>query len=155
MFKYSKKDVIISATALILVVVASAVLGVLKNLDIIKLETSAFMVMFTALTLGSGLYVLIFSIVKKGGYEFAVGALLTVIGVFCLLLIFKVNLVINIIITIALLLIGLIAPFLFKASAVTFTTSDKEEGYVPYMEKIKLEKEEEKEEELPEIKSFK
>ena len=155
MKKYNGKDIAVSAIALILVVIVSAVLGVLKNLEVLKCDASAFIIMLTSLTLGCGIYVLIFSIVKKGGYEFAVGSILTVIGVFCLLFVLKVDIVINIIVTVALLLIAFIAPFLLKAKDVSFTPTDKEEGYKPYMEKLKEEKEQEKEEELPEIKSFK
>ena len=65
--------------------------------------------------------------------------------------------VINVIITVALFLILFISLFLLKAKSLTFVTSDKEEGYTPYMETLKKQKqlEEERAEELPEIKSFK
>lgn len=155
MKKYNGKDIIISAIALIFVVVVAAVLGVLKNFEIININASAFLVTLAVLTLGFGAYVIGFSIVKKGGYEYAVGAILFIIGVSLALVCFEVNYVINIIVTFSLLLIALISAFLFKTASLKFVTSDKEENYIPYMEKLKIEKENEVSEELPEIKSFK
>ncbi len=155
MKKYNGKDIIISAIALIFVVVVAGVLGVLKNLEVININASAFLVTLAILTLGFGAYVIGFSIVKKGGYEYAVGAILFVIGVCLTLVCFEVNYVINIIVTGSLVLIAIISAFLFKTSSLKFVTTDKEEGYVSYMEKLKEEKENEVKEELPEIKSFK
>lgn len=155
--KFSKKDIVISAIALILVVILSTVFGILKTLKIIDTDVSSFMIILTGLTLGFGGYITIFAIVKKGGYELAVGGILFSIGITLLLVCLKVHFAIIIAVAVALVLITIISLFLVKASSLVFVTSDKEEGYVPYMEKLKKEKEEEKanEEELPEIKSFK
>ncbi len=155
MKKYNGKDVIISAIAFIVIVVIAAIIGVLKNLEVIKMSASAFLVTLAVLTFGFGLYTVIFAIAKKGGYEYAVGAILLVIGVCLLLVCFEVNYVINVIVTCSLLLIAVIAMFLFKPSIIEFETTDKEDDYVPYMEKLQIEKQDEVEEEIPEIKSFK
>lgn len=155
MKKYTGKDIIISAIALVFIVVLAGVLGVLKNLEIININASAFLVTLAILTLGIGGYVIGFSIAKKGGYEYAVGAILFVIGVCLSLVCFEVNYVINIIVTGSLLLIAVITTFLFKPYSIEFETTDKEEGFIPYMEKLQIEKQEEVKEELPEIKSFK
>ena len=155
--KFSKKDIVISALFLILVVIVSTVFGVLKILKIIDTDVSSFMIILTGLTLGFGGYITGYAIVKKGGYELAVGGILFSIGITLLLVCLKVHYAIIIAVAVALVLITIISLFLIKASSLVFVTSDKEEGYVPYMEKLKKEKEEEKakEEELPEIKSFK
>lgn len=157
MAKYSKKDIIISAIAFILVVVATTVFGVLKTLNVIEVDVSPFLIIMTGLTLGFGGYVTGYAIVKKGGYELAVGGILFTIGIILLLVCFKVHFLVIIFVALALVFITIISLFLIKAKHLVFETTDKQEGYVPYMEKLKKEKEEEKakEEELPEIKSFK
>ena len=157
MVKYSKKDIIISAIALILVVIVSTVLGVLKTLNVIKLDVSSFLLIMACLTFGFGGYITAFAIIKKGGYELATGGILFAIGLVLLLVCFSVHYAIIIAVGVALVLIIIISLFLLKASKVTFETTDEKEDYVPYMEKLNKEKEEEKakEEELPEIKSFK
>ena len=155
MKRYSSKDIIISAVVLILVVVLATVLGDLKALEIINVKASAFIFVMMILTLGAGLYVTAFSIFKKGGYEFAVGGILTVIGAFLLQYVLSVDIIVNLIVTFGLFLVVIVSGFLFRAKFLTFETTDKKDDYVPYMEKLKREKEEEPEEELPEIKSFK
>ncbi len=157
MKRYKGIELIISGVALILVVIFSAVMGILNETKVIETGVSTFLLMLTILTLGIGAYLVVFGIVKNGGYELAVGGILTVIGVSLLLVCLDVNWAINLIVTLALLAVAFISLFLLKASKISFKTSDKEEGYVPYMEKLSKEKEEEKngEEELPKIKSFK
>ncbi len=157
MKRYKGIELIISGVAIIFVVIFAAVMGILNETKVIETEISTFLLMLTILTLGIGAYLVVFAIVKNGGYELAVGGILTVIGVSLLLVCLDVYWVINLIVTLSLLVVAFVSLFLLKASKITFTTSDKEEGYVPYMEKLKQEKEIEskKEEELPEIKSFK
>ena len=157
MKKFKGVEIIISSIALILIIALSAVLGVLKNLEILKTNASTFKIILTTLMLGIGLYLTIFAIIRKGGYEFSVGGILLTIGVSLFMSVLNAKLVINVIITVALFLILFISLFLLKAKSLTFVTSDKEEGYTPYMETLKKQKqlEEERAEELPEIKSFK
>ncbi len=157
MKRYKGIELIISGVAIILVVIFAAVMGILNETKVIETEISTFLLMLTILTLGIGAYLVVFAIVKNGGYELSVGGILTVIGVSLLLVCLDVYWVINLIVTLSLVVVAFISLFLLKASKISFTTSDKEEGYVPYMEKLAKEKEIEskKEEELPEIKSFK
>ena len=157
MKKFKGVEIIVSSIALILIIALSAVLGVLKNLEILKTNASTFKIILTTLMLGIGLYLTIFAIIRKGGYEFSVGGILLTIGVSLFMSVLNAKPVINVIITVALFLILFISLFLLKAKSLTFVTSDKEEGYTPYMETLKKQKqlEEERAEELPEIKSFK
>lgn len=157
MKKFKGVEIIVSSIALILIIALSAVLGVLKNLEILKTNASTFKIILTTLMLGIGLYLTIFAIIRKGGYEFSVGGILLTIGVSLFMSVLNAKPVINVIITVALFLILFISLFLLKAKSLTFITSDKEEGYTPYMETLKKQKqlEEERAEELPEIKSFK
>ncbi len=157
MKRYKGIELIISGVAIILVVIFAAVMGILKTTGVIETDVSAFLIMLTILTLGIGGYLIGFAIVKKGGYELAVGGILFIIGVALLFVCLDVDWVINLIVCLSLLIIAFVSLFLLKAPRLTFTTSDKEEGYVPYMEKLAQEKEREREaeEELPEIKSFK
>ena len=157
MKKFKGVEIIVSSIALILIIALSAVLGVLKNLEILKTNASTFKIILTTLMLGIGLYLTIFAIIRKGGYEFSVGGILLTIGVSLFMSVLNAKPIINVIITVALFLILFISLFLLKAKSLTFVTSDKEEGYTPYMETLKKQKqlEEERAEELPEIKSFK
>ena len=94
MKKYTKIDIIVSAVVFILIVALAGALGALQISQVIKLETSPFLLMFSVLTLGSGLYVTIFGIVKKLGYEFAVGGILFAIGIVLLFIMLKIHLAI-------------------------------------------------------------
>ncbi len=155
MKRYKGLDIAISAIAFIVVVIVAGILGILKSLEVLKFEATTFMVIMMALTLGLGAYLTIFAIIKKGGYELAVGSVILIIGISLLLTALEVNYVITIIVAIVLLLVAIFSLFLLKSSKLEFITTDKEEGYEPYMDKIKREKEAEKEDEIPEIKSFK
>ena len=155
MKKYKGLDIIVSAIAFIFIIVVASVFGILKTLNVLKVEASTFKIIMMVLTLGIGVYLTVFAIIKKGGYELAVGSILAIIGLALLLSVLKVHFVIIIIVSVALLLIAILALFIVKAPKLEFVTTDKEEGYEPYMDKLKREKEAEKEEELPEIKSFK
>ena len=70
MKKFKGVEIIVSSIALILIIALSAVLGVLKNLEILKTNASTFKIILTTLMLGIGLYLTIFAIIRKGGYEF-------------------------------------------------------------------------------------
>lgn len=157
MVKYTKKDIVISAIVLMLVVVVATLLGILKTLNVIEAEVSFFVIIMAGLTLGFGVYITAFGIFKKGGYELAVGGILSSIGVSLTLVCFSVHYAIVIAVGVALVLMTIISLVLLKAPKVVFVPTDEEEGFVPYMEKLKNEKEQEKanEEALPEIKSFK
>ncbi len=148
----------ISAIAFILIVAISAVIGILVETEIIKWDSSPLLIMFSLLTLLMGAYVIGFGAVCKSGYAFSVGAILFDIGAVCLLITLKVLLLIIIIVAISLILISFALFFLMKAKELSIanSTTDSEEDFVPYMEQLKIQKEQENENsELPEIKSFK
>jgi hypothetical protein len=113
--------------------------------------------MFSVLTLGSGLYVTIFGIVKKLGYELAVGGILFAIGIVLLFIMLKIHLAIIIIVGASLLLITILSLFILKAGSLHVERTNESEGFVPYNEQLKIQKQEEKEREaeLPKIKTFK
>lgn len=147
----------ITAMALILVVVLAGTLGVLVEMGVIKAQVSSFSVMFCVLLLGTGLYVVIYSLIVKGGYEFAIGSTLLAIGVIVLLIILKVFWAIILIVGLCLFALIFWALFLLKANFLHIERTDEKENFVPYMEKLKQEKEFEKQEEgeAPTLKSFK
>ncbi len=149
--------IIVSAVALILIIAIAAIFGVLVATDTIKANVNPFLLMLTILTLGSGIYVIGYSIVVKGGYEYAVGGVLSVIGVILLLVTLKVNWIVTVIVSIAALAIVFVGLFLIKAKFLNIERTNESEDFVSYEEQRKKEKEEKaaKEEELPEIKSFK
>lgn len=149
--------VVISAVALALVVILSAVVGVLIETNVIKTEISSFLVMLCILLLGSGFYITVYSIVVKGGYEFAIGSLVLTVGVVVLLVVLKVFWAIILIVALAMLALVVLGSLLLKAKPLTIVRTDEKEDFVPYMERIKQEKEKEKEEEgeAPTLKSFK
>lgn len=150
-------EIIISSIAFVLIVALAGVFGVLKTLSLIDCEASSFQLIMTVLTFGLGLYLTIFAIVRKGEYEYMIGGVLLVIGLALLLSTLQVKTAVIIIVSVCAFLILFALLFLLKAKDVSFETTDKKEGYVPYMENLKNEKELEKEnkEEIPEIKSFK
>ena len=155
--RYNKLDIIVSAVALALIVIASAVLGALQLGGVLNLEVNPFLLIFTVLTLGSGVYLTVFALIKKGGYELAVATLLNVIGAVLLLVALKVYVWIIVIVAVAILALGFLAFFVLKAGSLVVERTNEQENFVPYTEKLKQEKQKEKEEEkdLPEIKSFK
>ena len=157
MKKYNKIDVIVSIIAFILIIAVATTLGALQIAEIINLKTSPFLLMFTILTLGSGLYVTIFGIVKKLGYELAVGGILFAIGIVLLFIMLKIHVAITIIVGVALLLIMVLSLFLLKAGSRHVERTNESEDFISYNEQLKIQKQEEKEreEELPEIKTFK
>ena len=157
MKKYNKLDVIVSAIAFILIIAVAATLGALQILEVINFNTSAFLLMFTILTLGSGLYVTIFGIVKKAGYELAVGGILFAVGVVLLFIMLKIHVAVVIIVGVALLLIVILSLFILKAGSLHVERANESEDFIPYTEKLKIQKQEEKEREaeLPKIKTFK
>ncbi len=150
--------IIISAIAFIVIVAVSALIGILVVNQTIKWDSHPLLIMFSLLTLGMGAYVIGFGSFCKSGYAFSVGTVLFDIGAVCLLITLKAQLLIIIIVAISLLLISFALFFLIKAKelGVANKTTDSEEGYVPYMEKLKQEKLQESESiKTPKIKSFK
>lgn len=156
MKNYKGVKIAITAVMLALVVVLAGTIGVLIETGVIKTDISSFGVMLAVLLLGTGLYVTIYSLVVKGGYEFAIGSLVLSIGVVVLLIILKVFWAIILIVGIVLIALVFLGLLLLKAQYLHVERSNEKEGFVPYMEKLAKEKEQEKQEEnAPTIKSFK
>ena len=157
MKNYKGVKIAITAVMLALVVVLAGTIGVLIETGVIKTSVSSFGVMLAVLLLGTGLYVTLHSLVVKGGYEFAIGSLLLSIGVVVLLIILKVFWAIILIVGIVLIALVFLGLLLLKAQYLHIERSDEKEGFVPYIEKLAKEKEQEKQEEenVPTIKSFK
>ena len=150
---------LISGIALIVIVAITAVIGVLMFTDVIKWDASPYLVMFALLSLGAGGYTLGLSFYLKSGSALCIGAIVFDAGLICLLIALDVLVGVIIAVGVAIALICFIVLLMNYAKPVSdgLKTTDKEEGYVPYMEKLAEEKELEKEnqKELPEIKSFK
>ncbi len=157
MKKFSKTDIIISAVAVILVIAVATVLGALQVSGAICLCVNPFLLIFTVLTLGVGLYTAVFGLIRKGGYEYAVGGMLTVIGIVLLMVCFKLYIWLIVIIGVGVGLIAMVIPFILKADKLSVSRTSESLDFVPYTEKLKQQKQEEKEreEDLPEIKTFK
>lgn len=157
MKKLSKLEIIISSLVLIVVVALATIVGILKIENVIKADVNAFLLMLTVLTGGAGLYVTIFGVLRKGGYELAVGLLLFVIGIILLLVTLKVKAVIVIIVTVALILIVTFIMIISKAGSLQVERTDEDPNFKSFNEKLQEQKqlEKETEEELPKIKSFK
>lgn len=147
----------VTAVALILVVLLAGVLGVLIEMGVIKTELSSFKVMLCVLLLGAGAYLTVYSIVTKGGYEYAIGSLVLTVGVVVLLAFLKVFWAIVLIVGLTMFALVILGLFLLKAKPLTIERTNEKEDFVPYMERIKNEKQKEKEEEgeMPTLKSFK
>lgn len=157
MKKFTKLDIIISAIAVILVIALATVLGALQVSGKVDFKVNAFLLILTVLTLGIGLYTVCFALVRKGGYEYAVGGMLTVIGIVLLLVCLKLEVWLIVIIGVGIGLIAMVVPFIVKADSLIVERTNEKPDFVPYMEKLAEQKQEEKEreEELPKIKSFK
>ena len=157
MKKLTKVDVIVSIIALILVTLVATVLGALQVSNVIDLKVDTFLLIMTVLTLGIGLYVTAYALIKKGGYEYAVGGILLYIGLILLMVCLKLDVWLIVIIAVGLLLIMVLIPFIVKANSLIVERTNEKDDFVPYMDKLSEQKQKEKEEEqpLPEIKSFK
>ncbi len=157
MKKLSKLEIIISSLVLIVVVALATIVGILKIENVIKADVNAFLLMLTVLTGGAGLYVTIFGVLRKGGYELAVGLLLFAIGIILLLVTLKVKAIIVIIVTVALILIVTFIMIISKAGSLQVERTDEDPNFKSFNEKLQEQKqlEKETEEELPKIKSFK
>ena len=157
MKKLTKVDVIVSIIALILVIAVATVLGALQVSNVIDLKVDTFLLIMTVLTLGIGLYVTAYALIKKGGYEYAVGGILLYIGLILLMVCLKLDVWLIVIIAVGLLLIMALIPFIVKANSLIVERTNEKDDFVPYMDKLAEQKQKEKEEEqpLPEIKSFK
>lgn len=157
MKKYKTIELVIFLITLILVVAVATVLGALQVSSVIDLNVNVFLLMFTVLTLGIGLFLTIFAIVKKGGYEYAIGGLVLLIGIVLLMICVKVKTLVIVIVGVGLLAIYVLSIILLKANDLIIERTNERDDFVPYMEKLEKEKqiESENKEELPEIKSFK
>ena len=157
--RYNKKLVVASIVVFALLVVAASVVGILKTLNVFSSDISTFGIIYVILTIGAGVYVLGLGLVTKGGYETAVGSILTTLGVVYLLAALKVDVVIVVIVAVAMVLLTLLGLLLVKADLLHVQRADEKEGYKPYMEKLQEQKAQEKKDEednpVPEIKSFK
>lgn len=155
--KYSVLQIALALVYLVLLIVASAIVGVFIELGKIQTEANSFLVMFVILLGGIGLYLLVFGIVVKGGYEFSVGGILTTMALVMLGILLKWFWVITLIVALAFMGVCFVGLLLLKVNFLHIQTTDDKEGFVPYEEKLKAQKEQEKKEseELPEIKSFK
>lgn len=152
-------DIVVSIVALILVIAVATVLGALQVSGVIDLEVDTFLLIMTVLTLGIGLYLTVYAIIRKGGYEYAVGGILLVVGIIFLMVCLKAEIWLILIVGVGISLIAMLVPFLLKAKSLVVERADEKEDFVPYMQKLEEQKKEEKEKEedkpLPEIKSFK
>jgi EamA domain-containing membrane protein RarD len=157
MKKLTKTDVVVSIIALILVVALATVLGALQVSNVIDLKVSPFLLIMTVLTLGIGLYLTVYSIIKRAGYEYAVGGILALIGVILFMVCLKADAWLIVIIAVGLALIAVLSAFLLKANSLIVERTNESKDFVPYMQKLEEQKEQESKEEepLPEIKSFK
>ena len=157
MKKLTKIDIVVSIIALILIVVLATVLGALQYSNVIDLKVSPFLLIMTVLTLGIGLYLTVYAIIKRAGYEYAVGGILALIGVILLMVCMKLDAWLIVIIAVGLALVAVLSAFLLKANSLIIERTNEKEDFVPYMQKLNEQKEKEKqaEEPLPEIKSFK
>ncbi len=154
-----KSIALISGIALILVIAFTTVIGVLMFTNVIKWDSSPYLVMFSTLSLGLGAYTLGLAFFSKSGSTLSVGAIVFDAGLICLLIALDVLVGIIIAVGIAILLVAFVIICMMYAKPISdgLKTTDKEEDYIPYMEKLAKEKELEKqnEQELPKIKSFK
>ena len=108
-------------------------------------------------TIPSSISVTAYALIKKGGYEYAVGGILLYIGLILLMVCLKLDVWLIVIIAVGLLLIMALIPFIVKANSLIVERTNEKDDFVPYMDKLSEQKQKEKEEEqpLPEIKSFK
>lgn len=157
MKRYKTIELVIFLITLILVVAVATVLGALQVSSVIDLNVNVFLLMFTVLTLGIGLFLTIFAIVKKGGYEYAIGGLVLLIGIVLLMICVKIKTLVIVIVGVGLFAIYVLSIILLKANDLIIERTNERDDFVPYMEKLEKEKQIEREnkEELPEIKSFK
>lgn len=159
MKKLRTVDIVVSIVALILVIAVATVLGALQVSGVIDLKVDTFLLIMTVLTLGIGLYLTVYAIIRKGGYEYAVGGILLVVGIILLMVCLKAEIWLILIVGVGISLIAMLVPFLLKAKSLAVERANEKEDFVPYMQKLeeqkKLEKEKEESEPLPEIKSFK
>lgn len=159
MKKLRTVDIVVSIVALILVIAVATVLGALQVSGVIDLKVDTFLLIMTVLTLGIGLYLTVYAIIRKGGYEYAVGGILLIVGIILLMVCLKAEIWLILIVGVGISLIAMLVPFLLKANSLAVERANEKEDFVPYMQKLeeqkKLEKEKEESEPLPEIKSFK
>ena len=157
MRKLKTVDLVVSIIALIVIVALATTLGALQVSNVIDLKVNVYLLMMSVLTLGIGLFLTIYAIVKNAGYEYAIGGLILVIGLILLMVCFKLDVLVIVIIGAGLLAIYILSIFLLKANSLLVERTNEKEGFVPYMQQLNEQKQKEAEEEKEpiEIKSFK
>ena len=157
--RYNKKLTVLSLVVFSLLIVVASVVGILKSVGVFNLNISTFGIIYIILTIGAGLYVLILGVAIKGGYETAVGSILTTLGVVYLLSALKLDIAIIIIVAVAMCLLTILGLMLLKVDLLHVERTTEKEDFKPYMEVLKEQKEQEKKDEednpTPTIKSFK
>lgn len=157
--KFNKATIIVSSVVFAILVILSAVFGILKVTNVLDSKLNAFELIFTILTLGFGAYLLILGAIKKGGYELSIGCMLATVGVIVLLIALEVYFVITIIVGISMFLLSVALLFIAKSSSLHIVRTDEKEDFKPYKEVLLEQKAKEKQEEEntppPTIKSFK
>ncbi len=157
MRKLKTVDLVVSIIALIVVVSVATVMGALQVSKTVDFKVNTFLLMFCILTLGIGLFLTVYAIIRKGGYEYAIGGLLLVIGIILLMVAIKTYVLVTIIVGVGLLAVYVLSIFLLKANSLIVERTDEKKDFVPYMQKFEeqKQKEQQEEEELPKIKTFK
>ncbi len=157
--RYNKKLTVASIIVFALLVLVASTVGILKTLGVFNCDISTFGIIYIILTIGAGVYVLILGAATKGGYETAVGSILTTLGVVYLLSALKLDIAIIIIVAIAMCLLSLLGLLLVKADLLHVQRTDEKEDFKPYMERLEEQKAQEKKDEEdtppPTIKTFK
>ena len=155
----NKLLLILTLIASILVVIAGSIFGILKATNVLETEFSVFELIFMIFTYGFGAIALIYGIIKKGGYESAIGIILLDVAIVLNLVFAKVFWVVTLIVAICLLLLTVLLVFLLNVSKLQVARTNESENFVPYTEVLAQKKAEEKAKEdaepMPEIKSFK
>ncbi len=157
--RYNKSLVVASIIVFALLVVVASVVGILKTLGVFSFGISTFGIIYVILSIGAGVYVLGLGVATKGGYETAVGSILSTLGVVYLLCALKVDVAIVIIVAVAMVLLSILALLLLKVKLLHVERADEKQDYKPYMQTLKEQKEREKKDDddnpVPQIKSFK
>ncbi len=145
--RYSKSLLVATFIVFALLVIIASTVGILKTLGVFECEISTFGLIYVILTIGIGLYVLGLGLFTKGGYETAIGSLLTTLGVVYLISALKVDVVIVIIVAVAMCLLTLLLLLLTKANLLVVQRADEKEDYKPYMQTLQEQKAQEKKDE--------
>lgn len=149
------KRMAVAAIIVAAAVLVCAIIGfILAANDVFGINP--FRLFFIVLTVGIGLALFVYGVVTKGGYEFAVGSFVLLVGV--TLIMIGVKWWIIVLVDFALVLLILLLLLILKSDRLFVERTDEKEGYKPYTERLAEKKaaeaEAEKNRPLPEIKSF-